>query len=326
MCDDTFVAHDPSLGHDHAPLVHITQQRRTDSRVGRSEEDDAQRGPVDNDCGTRDSPTPGAHTKSARRTTPHGPTVLLRRVPSRDSDPRRRHVISTPASTLVIGFDGDDTLWHNEQLFAHTQHQLRDLLGHYADMETIDSKLLEIERRNLTIFGYGVKGFVLSMIETAIEISESRVSARDIHQIVMLGKALLEHPIELLDGVADVVGELSGRHRLILVTKGDLLHQETKVAASGLADNFWQIEIVSEKDSPTYRRLLDRHAVAPADFVMIGNSVASDVLPVLAIGGRAIHVPYHITWALEVAAVDNEDFPTLSNLRDVVALVEEWSS
>ena len=229
-------------------------------------------------------------------------------------------------SSLVIGFDGDDTLWHNEQLFADTQHQLRELLGHYGDMATIDSKLLEIERRNLTIFGYGVKGFILSMIETAIEISDSRVSARDIHQIVMMGKALLEHPIELLDGVSDVVEELASRHRLILVTKGDLLHQETKIAASGLADLFWQIEIVSEKDPTTYRRLLDRHAVSPSDFVMIGNSVASDVLPVLAVGGRAVHVPYHITWALEVAAADNEDFPTLADLRDVITLVEQWSS
>ena len=230
------------------------------------------------------------------------------------------------AASLVIGFDGDDTLWHNEQLFADTQHKLRELLGHYGDMATIDSKLLEIERRNLTIFGYGVKGFILSMIETAIEISDSRVSARDIHQSVMMGKALLEHPTELLDGVSDVVEDLATRHRLILVTKGDLLHQETKIAASGLADLFWQIEIVSEKDPATYRRLLDRHAVSPSDFVMIGNSVASDVLPVLALGGRAVHVPYHITWALEVAAADNEDFPTLADLRDVITLVEQWSS
>jgi len=233
---------------------------------------------------------------------------------------------ATSCDKLVIGFDGDDTLWHNEQLFADTQHQLRELLGHYADVATIDAKLLEVERRNLAIFGYGVKGFALSMIETAIEISDSRVSARDIHQIVMMGKSLLEHPIELLDGVADVVDELAGRHRLMLVTKGDLMHQESKIAASGLADRFWQVEIVSEKDPATYRRLLDRHAVAPSDFVMIGNSVASDVLPVLAIGARAVHVPYHITWALEVAAVDNEEFPTLMNLRDVVALVDQWSS
>jgi putative hydrolase of the HAD superfamily len=142
----------------------------------------------------------------------------------------------------------------------------------------------------------------------------------------MMGKTLLEHPIELLDGVDDVVRELSRRHRLILVTKGDLVHQESKVAASGLGDHFWQIEIVSEKDPPTYRKLLARHAVEPNDFVMIGNSVVSDVLPVLAIGARAVHVPYHITWALEVAAADNDDFPTVSSLRDIVPLVEEWSS
>jgi putative hydrolase of the HAD superfamily len=217
-------------------------------------------------------------------------------------------------------------LWHNEQLFADTQHELRELLSHYADVDAIDSKLLEIERRNLAFFGYGVKGFVLSMIETAIEISDARVHARDIHQIVQMGKTLLEHSIELLDGVEDVVRELSANHRLILVTKGDLVHQEAKIAASGLSDHFWQIEIVSEKDPPTYRRLLDRHGVAPSDFVMIGNSVASDVLPVLALGGRAVHVPYHITWALEVAAADNEDFPTVSTLRDVVPIIEKWAS
>ena len=245
---------------------------------------------------------------------------------SKAAEPKSKAAEPKSKANLVIGFDGDDTLWHNEQLFADTQHQLRELLGHYADMATIDAKLLEVERRNLAIFGYGVKGFALSMIETAIEISDSRVSARDIHQIVLMGKSLLEHPIELLDGVAEVVADLAGRHRLILVTKGDLMHQESKVAASGLADRFWQVEIVSEKDPPTYRRLLDRHAVAPVDFVMIGNSVASDVLPVLAIGGRAVHVPYHITWALEVAAVDNEDFPTLTNLRDVIALVDQWAS
>ena len=234
--------------------------------------------------------------------------------------------MSSTASSLVIGFDGDDTLWHNEQLFADTQHMLRELLSHYADMETIDTTLLEIERRNLAIFGYGVKGFVLSMIETAIEISDSHVSARDIHQIVMMGKTLLEHPIELLDGAGEVVRELSRRHRLILVTKGDLVHQESKVAASGLGDHFWQIEIVSEKDPPTYRKLLARHAIEPNDFVMIGNSVVSDVLPVLAIGARAVHVPYHITWALEVAAADNDDFPTVTSLRDIMRLVDEWSS
>jgi len=192
-------------------------------------------------------------------------------------------------------------------------------------MTTIDATLLEIERRNLAIFGYGVKGFMLSMIETAIELSDAHISARDIHRIVMMGTALLEHPIELLDSVAEVVGELSSRHRLILVTKGDLMHQESKIAASGLADFFWQIEIVTEKDPPTYQRLLDRFDVKPSDFVMIGNSVASDVLPVLAIGGRAIHVPYHITWALEVAAVDNNEFPMVTDLRDVIALVDRWS-
>ncbi len=233
--------------------------------------------------------------------------------------------MSHPSSPLVIGLDGDDTLWHNEQLFADTQSQLRELLGHYGDAATIDATLLDIERRNLAVFGYGVKGFMLSMIETAIEVSQSRISAADIHEIVQLGKRLLAHPTHLLDGVADVVERLALDHRLILVTKGDLLHQESKVAASGLADLFWHIEIVSEKDESTYRRILQRHGVAPANFMMVGNSVASDVLPVLALGARAVHVPYHITWAMEVAAAGNEDFPTIARLGDLFELLDRWN-
>jgi putative hydrolase of the HAD superfamily len=227
---------------------------------------------------------------------------------------------------LVIGFDGDDTLWHNEQLFADTQSQFRELLGHHADAATIDSKLLEVERRNLSIFGYGVKGFILSMIETAIELSQARIDARDIHEIVVLGKRLLAHPTHLLDDVADVVQALAREHRLILITKGDLLHQESKIAASGLAENFWRIEIVSEKDELTYRRVLQRHGVAPSEFMMVGNSIASDILPVLAVGARAVHIPYHITWAIEVAATDNTDFPTISQLTDLFDIVDAWKA
>ncbi len=232
--------------------------------------------------------------------------------------------MSEPSSQLVIGFDGDDTLWHNEQLFADTQSQFCALLGHYADPTTIDTKLLEVERRNLSIFGYGVKGFTLSMIETAIEISQARINARDIHEIVALGKRLLAHPTHLLDDVAEVVEKLARDYRLILITKGDLLHQESKIAASGLAENFWQIEIVSEKDESTYRRLLQRHGVGPSEFMMIGNSIASDVLPVLALGARAVHIPYHITWAVEVAATDNTDFPTISQLTDLIDIIAAW--
>ena len=168
-----------------------------------------------------------------------------------------------PPDRLVIGLDGDDTLWHNEQLFEDTQAELRALLAPYAEAADVDRSLLEIERRNLSIFGYGVKGFMLSMIETAIEISGQRISARELHQIVVLGKALMAHPTHLLDGVADTVAELARHHRLVLVTKGDLLHQESKIAASGLADLFWHIEIVSEKDTDTYGRILTRHAIDP---------------------------------------------------------------
>ena len=228
-------------------------------------------------------------------------------------------------SELVVAFDGDDTLWHSEQLFADAQQRLRELLEPFGRDVDIDDKLLEVERRNLSTFGYGVKGFIVAMIETAIEISDGAIPGRDVHQIVLLGKELLQHPTELLDGVAESLATVAARHQMLLITKGDLLHQESKIAASGLADMFWQIEIVSEKDRGTYQRILHRHSLTADRFVMVGNSLASDVLPVLAIGGRAVHVPYHITWELEMAAADGNDFPTISSLRDLPPLLRCWS-
>lgn len=226
---------------------------------------------------------------------------------------------------LVLAFDGDDTLWHSEQLFDDTQRMLRDLLSHYAEPATIDANLLSIERRNLATFGYGVKGFVLSMLETAIEVSGARVSATDVQRIIDLGKAMLQHPTELLDGVHDIIATLSSGHRLLLITKGDLLHQETKIASSGLADYFAHVEIVSEKDTATYHRILHRHGIDPERFVMIGNSLASDVLPVIELGGRAVHIPYHVTWELEMAAVDDSTaFPTLSTIEDLPGVLAAW--
>ena len=200
----------------------------------------------------------------------------------------------------IIAFDGDDTLWHNETLFAGTQEQLRDILASHVPAETIDRTLLARERANLALFGYGVKGFTLSMIETAIEVSDATVTAADIQRLIELGKAMLSSPVNPIDGVDAVVETLKRRgHRLMVITKGDLFDQESKVARSGLADLFDAVEIVSEKDEATYRAILDQHGIAPADFVMIGNSIRSDILPVLALGGHAIHVPYAITWAIE---------------------------
>jgi putative hydrolase of the HAD superfamily len=205
------------------------------------------------------------------------------------------------APVALIGFDGDDTLWHSERYFAGIQDRIRALLAPWTDAATFDEALLVTERANLGRFGYGVKGFVLSTIETAIELTGGRVPASAIGRIIDWGKELLDHPVELLVDVADVLPALAASHRLVLITKGDLFHQETKVAGSGLAELFEAVHIVSEKTPDTYRRVLDEAGVDPASFVMVGNSLRSDVLPAAEIGGRGVHVPYHITWGLEHA-------------------------
>ncbi|HYG86396.1 MAG TPA: HAD family hydrolase [Azospirillum sp.] len=222
----------------------------------------------------------------------------------------------------TIAFDGDDTLWHNESLFSMTQERFRALLAHAAEPATIDARLLAAERRNLGVYGYGIKGFVLSMIETAIEVTDGRIAAADTQSLIDFGKAMLQHPVELLDGVSEVVEALSGRYRLMLITKGDLFDQESKIARSGLAERFAAVEIVSEKDPDTYRRVLERHGVAPERFLMVGNSVRSDILPVLALGGHAVHVPYHVIWAHEVADPPVDGYRRIESLRELVGVVE----
>lgn len=225
----------------------------------------------------------------------------------------------------VIAFDGDDTLWHSEQLFVDTQAAFRELLAPHVDLadDDLDARLLEVERRNLPTFGYGVKAFTLSLLETAIEVTKGQIPSQELQSILDLGKVLLDHPVQLLDGVVEAVDALTDRYRVMVVTKGDLLHQEMKVARSGLAELLWQVEIVSEKDEATYRRVLDRWDITPETFVMVGNSVRSDVLPVLAIGGRAVHVPYHVTWVLEHAEHDPEehDFPVLDSMAELPACI-----
>jgi putative hydrolase of the HAD superfamily len=224
----------------------------------------------------------------------------------------------------VIGLDGDDTLWHSEQLFVDTQVAFRELLAPYVDLDddALDARLVEVERRNLPTFGYGVKAFTLSLLETAIEVTKGEIPSTDLQSILDLGKVLLDHPVQLLDGVAEAVDALTDRYRVVLVTKGDLIHQESKVARSGLHELFWRVEIVSEKDEACYQRMLDRDGIDPATFVMVGNSVRSDVLPVLAIGGRAVHVPYHVTWALEQVEPDTaQDFPVLASIAELPACI-----
>jgi putative hydrolase of the HAD superfamily len=201
----------------------------------------------------------------------------------------------------TIAFDGDDTLWHNESLFSMTQDRFRALLAESVDAEVVDARLMATERENVAVYGYGVKGFTLSMIETAIEVTNGSVDAGAISRILSFAKDQLSHPVELLPGVCDVLDALSDRYRLLLITKGDLFDQESKIARSGLAERFDAIEVVAEKDRLVYGRVLQRNHVDPAQFLMVGNSVRSDVLPVLEVGGQAALVPYHLIWELERA-------------------------
>jgi putative hydrolase of the HAD superfamily len=224
----------------------------------------------------------------------------------------------------LIGLDGDDTLWHSESHFATTEEALVELLEPYANGHDLRARMIEAERRNLRLFGYGVKGFTLSMIETAIEVSNAEVPAPVIQRILELGKVLLDHPVELIDGVRQVVDELAEQHRLVIITKGDLFHQESKVASSGLSEKVVGVEIVAEKDEAAYRRVLDRYGLEPDELLMVGNSVKSDILPVLDLGGYAAHIPYHITWELERVDppdVEHPRFWALESIRELPDLV-----
>ena len=218
-----------------------------------------------------------------------------------------------PVGIEVIGIDGDDTLWHSEGHFHVTEQRFVEILEPWVNAGTVSSALLDAERRNLALFGYGVKGFTLSMIETALTLSGHRIDATQVERILALGKELLAHPVELLDGVAETLDVLRRDHRLVLITKGDLFHQESKVAASGVAELFEGIEIVAEKDPATYARVLARMGAEPGAFCMVGNSVRSDIAPVLELGGAGVHVPYHVTWALEHAEV-SDSHPRLARV------------
>ncbi len=202
----------------------------------------------------------------------------------------------------TIGFDADDTLWHNESIFEATHEKYRALLSCWHDAATIDRQLLATELRNLELYGYGIKAHALSCIETAIELSGGDIRAAEIREIIAFAKAMLDHPVELLDGAAATVARLAASHRLLLVTKGDLRDQERKLARSGLAPHFQHTEIVAEKDAATYARILRRHEISPAEFLMVGNSLKSDVLPALDLGAWAVLVPYPLLWSAEAAA------------------------
>ena len=223
----------------------------------------------------------------------------------------------------TIGFDADDTLWQNEAFFRMTQDRFAALLADFAEPDHLEDRLLAAERRNLGHYGYGVKGFVLSMIETAIEVTEGRVPAQVIAEVMAAGRDMLQHPIELLPYAAEAVMALAKDYRVILITKGDLLDQERKLAQSGLGDMFHGIEIVSDKTASVYETLFHRHGDGPHCGMMIGNSLKSDVLPMLAAGGFGVHVPHGLTWALEAAdpPVGHDRFHALADLGALPDLV-----
>jgi putative hydrolase of the HAD superfamily len=225
----------------------------------------------------------------------------------------------------LIGVDADDTLWHNEPVFRLTHERFNTLLRDFADPPAIEAKLEEVERRNLATYGYGAKGFTLSMIETALEVSDTRVAPAVLREILEAGREMMKHPHEPLPGVEDALKGLADRGRLILVTKGDLFHQEMKLAASGLGSYFSGVEIVSEKTPEVYSRVFARHGGRAEDAVMAGNSVKSDVLPMLAAGGYAALVPYPLVWSHEAAdpPSDHPRFCELGSLAELPRWLDE---
>ncbi|HVX82907.1 MAG TPA: HAD family hydrolase [Devosiaceae bacterium] len=204
-----------------------------------------------------------------------------------------------PQNLTTIGFDADDTLWHNMKFYDLTEARFAELLADYAAPEQLAARLLAAERQNLRLYGFGIKGFTLSMIETAIEVTEGRVPARVLGDILEAGREMLSHPVETLPHAREALEALAETHRLVLITKGDLFDQERKVAASGLGDYFAAVEIVSDKTASTYARLFARYGDGPEHALMVGNSLKSDVVPALATGAWGVYVPHDITWAIE---------------------------
>jgi putative hydrolase of the HAD superfamily len=234
--------------------------------------------------------------------------------------------ILAPQVFDVIALDADDTLWHNEPLFTQTKRKFEQLLERYHSPEWIGQKLDETEMRNIQHFGYGIKGFTLSMIETAVELTEGRITGSEIMELVRLAREMMKYPVELLDGVRETIEELSQSHDLMIITKGDLFDQESKIARSGLGDYFSRIEIVSEKDRRAYESIMKKYGIAPERFLMVGNSIKSDVLPVIAAGGKAAYIHYPSTWLHEVLVdfdIQQVEFYRLENLGGLPALLKD---
>ena len=220
----------------------------------------------------------------------------------------------------VIAFDADDTLWVNETYYREAEGKFAKLLTKYETENKLDQELFKTEMNNLHLYGYGIKSFVLSMIESALQVSNHKVKPEVIQQIIGIGKEMLQKPLELLEGVEQTLIALKPTYRLILATKGDLLDQERKLEKSGLIKYFHHIEILSDKKPENYRKLLSHLDIMPSEFLMVGNSLKSDVLPLLEIGAKAIHIPYHTTWAHELVEPNgnSNDFKTVDKLNDIL--------
>lgn len=223
----------------------------------------------------------------------------------------------------VIGFDADDTLWVNEPFYQAVEKEFCLILKSYKPEEEISAELFKTEINNLEIYGYGAKGFILSMIETAIRITENQISSGEISQIIETGRSLMNMPIQLLDGVENVLQKLQPKYKLILATKGDLLDQEQKLKRSGLIDYFHHIEIMSDKQELNYQKLLSHLEIENHEFLMIGNSIKSDILPVVNIGAKAIHIPFEIMWQHEThhEPHDAKTFQTVEKISDILNLL-----
>ncbi|WP_228237654.1 HAD family hydrolase [Allomuricauda sp. M10] len=225
----------------------------------------------------------------------------------------------------VIGFDADDTLWVNETYFRDTEERFAELLEDYETKNKVDQELFKMEMANLDIYGYGIKGFMLSMIESALDLSNNQISQTTIAQILDLGKKMIAHPVELLDGVEEVLSKLVDKYRLIVLTKGDLLDQERKLEKSGLSKYFHHVEVLSDKKETNYSNLLEHLNIDVKEFLMIGNSLKSDVLPILNIGAKAVHVPFHTTWAHEMVSEEDElvnNHLKLNSLKDILKYLD----
>ena len=228
-------------------------------------------------------------------------------------------------SLKVIAFDADDTLFVNEPYFQETEQKFCALMSDYLSQQGLSQELFRVEIQNLDLYGYGIKGYTLSMIEAAMNISNNTISIEIIEKIIQYGKELLQKPIELLDGVEETLKALNGKYKLIVATKGDLKDQQRKLHDSGLGHYFHHIEVMADKQEKDYSDLIKRLEIQPSEFFMIGNSLRSDVLPVLSIGGHAVHIPFHTTWAHERIdhTIEHDNFYSFINITEVLSLLEK---